>query len=286
MNLSDERTPPIRRIMVALDASPRNVEMIETAARLAARLGAELTGLFVEDIDLLRMTEFPFASEIGFFSPVSRRLSSGRMEREFRAQANWMRRILAGIAERKNVVWEFRVVRGSIVPELLTAGEEADLLILGKVGRSLIQRGRIGSTVRLLLHQRPGLTMILHEMRAFTAPAPVIAVYDGSVEGRKALDAAGRLKETEEIPLRVIILADSGDSARKLEKEAVEKMSGEGWQAEVRRLINPSLAGLAMAAQREGPGPVVIPCSGKHLLAGEALCTLVNEIANPVLIVR
>lgn len=286
MNRSDESTTSIRRIMVALDASPRNVEMIETAAKLASRMGSELIGLFVEDINLLRMTELPFASEIGFFSPLSRRLSSGQMEREFRAQASWMRSMMAGIAERKNVPWDFRVVRGSIVSELLLAGEEADLLILGKVGRSLIQRGRIGSTVRLLLRQRSGLTMVLHETRAFAAPAPVIAVYDGSVEGRKALDVAGQLKETEDIPLRVIVLADGEESAREREKEAVEKMRGKGWTGEVRRLIHPGQKGLAMSVHREGPGPVVIPCSSYYLLAGEELCSLVNRIANPVLVVR
>jgi nucleotide-binding universal stress UspA family protein len=287
MKQADENHLSIRRIMVALDASPRNVEMIEIAAKLAARIGSELIGLFVEDINLLRMADLPFASEIGLFSNGTRRLDSGRLELEFRAQANWMRRTLANIAEHENLAWDFRVARGSIVAEILTAGAEADLLILGKVGRSLIQRGRIGSTVRMLLHQRAGLTMILHEMRGFTsAPAPVVAIYDGSLESRKALDAAGRLVETEEIPLRVIVLADDEGSALKLESDVAEKVRSEGLAAKLRRLINPSLEKLAMVAQMESTGPVVIPCSGKHILEGEALCTLVNAIANPVLVVR
>ncbi len=145
MNQADENQFSIQRIMLALDASPRSIDMIETAARLAGRLGSELIGVFVEDINMLRMAELPFASELGFFSPFSRRLESSQLERDFRAQANWMRRALAEIAERENIPWEFRVARGSIAPELLTAGAEADLLILGKVGCSLIQRRRIGS---------------------------------------------------------------------------------------------------------------------------------------------
>ena len=92
--------------------------------------------------------------------------------------------------------------------------------------------------------------------------------------------------ETEEIPLRVIVLADDEGSALKLESDVAEKVRSEGLAAKLRRLINPSLEKLAMVAQMESTGPVVIPCSGKHILEGEALCTLVNAIANPVLVVR
>ena len=38
----DKERPSIRRIMVALDASPRSGEIIETAAELAARFGSEV----------------------------------------------------------------------------------------------------------------------------------------------------------------------------------------------------------------------------------------------------
>ena len=83
MKQADENHLSIRRIMVALDASPRNVEMIEIAAKLAARMGSELIGLFVEDINLLRMADLPFASEIGLFSNGTRRLDSGRLNWNF-----------------------------------------------------------------------------------------------------------------------------------------------------------------------------------------------------------
>ncbi len=59
----------IQRILLALDASPQSVAALDTATELAGRLGAELTGLFVEDTDLLRMAALPFAAEIGRLSP-------------------------------------------------------------------------------------------------------------------------------------------------------------------------------------------------------------------------
>ena len=66
----------IRRILVGLDASPRSLSALEVACDLAARFRAELEGLFVEDIDLLRACELPFTREIRFFSGARHRLDT------------------------------------------------------------------------------------------------------------------------------------------------------------------------------------------------------------------
>ena len=55
----------LRRIVVGLDAGPRDRAALEAAAQLAARMQAELVGLFVEDIDLLHLAGLPFAREVG-----------------------------------------------------------------------------------------------------------------------------------------------------------------------------------------------------------------------------
>ena len=72
--------PAIRRILVALDASTHSLAALETAAGLAARLEAELVGLFVEDINLLRAAELPFARETSFYSSSLRPLERGELE--------------------------------------------------------------------------------------------------------------------------------------------------------------------------------------------------------------
>lgn len=280
---SEEDRLSIQRIMVALDASPRSLEVIETAARLAARLGSEIIGLFVEDIDLLRVADLPFTQEISLFSSGLRPMDRLELERQFRAQATWMRQALEQVAEREHLPWQFRVARGSVARELLTAGAEAELLILGKIGRSLVQRRRIGSTVRMLILERPGLTLVLQEGKEFSSP--VVAIFDGSDASQKALAAAGSLVETKQANLLVIILADDEASARKLKDDVADRLTGLGLAAEVRRMINPSLEGLAEMVRMQSTGPVVIPC-GLRLLQDEALCALVHEIPNPVMIIR
>ena len=52
-----ESSPFIRRILVALDSSPASLSAMEQAIELAAGFEAEVIGLFVEDINLVRLAE-------------------------------------------------------------------------------------------------------------------------------------------------------------------------------------------------------------------------------------
>jgi len=127
-----------RRIVVGLDARTREREL-EAAAAFAGRLGAELAGLFIEDIDLLRFAALPFAHEIGVASAARLKLDLDAMERAMRALAVDAARRLEASAAQNAVPWSFRVARGIAAQELLCAAleaagegrEETRLLLLG-----------------------------------------------------------------------------------------------------------------------------------------------------------
>jgi nucleotide-binding universal stress UspA family protein len=59
------RLQGFQRILVALDASPASLAALDFATELAERHQAELLGIYVEDINLLRSAEIPFTREIG-----------------------------------------------------------------------------------------------------------------------------------------------------------------------------------------------------------------------------
>jgi hypothetical protein len=124
-----------RRLVVALEAGIADPEL-EAAVALASSLDAELLGLFVEDLDLLRFAALPFAHEIGFGSAARRRLDPASLERDLRAHAAEAERRLAGAAARERVPSAFRVARGVAHAELLAAAAESAsdvlrLLLLG-----------------------------------------------------------------------------------------------------------------------------------------------------------
>lgn len=128
----------IRRIVVGLEPAPCARNALAAAAGIAARMEAELVGLFIEDVDLLHFAGLPFAREVGASSAAWRSLDIGTMERSLRALASEARRTMASIAERAPVRWSFRVARGSVTSELLAGAEEADLMLLLQAGAPVI----------------------------------------------------------------------------------------------------------------------------------------------------
>jgi nucleotide-binding universal stress UspA family protein len=131
MIAEEEDAQATRRIVVTLDASACGRAALEAAAQLAAESQAELQGLFVEDIDLLRLANLPFASEVSLPCAVSRQLEPARVQCAFRAHAEKVRQALAEAADRLRLRWSFQVLQGDVVQTSRALAEEAELLILG-----------------------------------------------------------------------------------------------------------------------------------------------------------
>src|SRR3970040_259294 len=99
----------IRRILVALDASPHSLSALQAAAELAAELSAELVGVFVEDANLVRLAALPVTREIGQTSARIRELDERTMTRQLRRLAQRAAQGLARDAGRVQGHWSFRV---------------------------------------------------------------------------------------------------------------------------------------------------------------------------------
>jgi nucleotide-binding universal stress UspA family protein len=273
----------IRRILVTLDDSFRSIKRVEIAVELAASLKAELIGLFVEDTNLLRIAELPFAREIAMFSPVGRQIRLEQLHWELRAHSERMRRALASATAARKVPWEFRVARGPVVAEVLAAAIESDLMIVGRKTWTHTGARRLGSTVRMILTRGQGMTLIIEEHVSWSVPVSLI--FDGSDLSFKALNVAAHLAQIREGRLSVFIVASDRETARRMQARVFGRLANLGLDAKFRLLINPSVNTLAWLVQIHGSGPVVLPCSG-NFLEGEGLCSLVGEVTNPVLLVR
>ena len=93
----------IRRIMVALDGSAHASGAPEAAAALAARLHAELEGVFVQDIDLARLAALPIGREIQFLTGRGRDFTADELDAHNVEQEACARRAIAAAAARARV---------------------------------------------------------------------------------------------------------------------------------------------------------------------------------------
>jgi hypothetical protein len=129
----DEGRPTIR---VALDSSS-SLGLVQAAVRLAAEMGAELEAILIEDINLIRLADLPFARQISHHSSGEERIGGARIERELRIQARKIERLLVETAAHARVSCTFRIVRGAVDDEIRAVAAEADLLALWGAQRAI-----------------------------------------------------------------------------------------------------------------------------------------------------
>ncbi len=195
--------PSPARILVALDASPQSVAALRAAMELAALLEAEVEGIFVEDINLVRLCGFPFSHEIGSYTGSLRRLDSAAIECQLRAMAARIQHSISALTAQSTVPWSFHVSRGAVVEELLTASNRAALLTLGRAGQ--VRRKSLGSTARELVRQSRRPMLILGETGRFQTP--LTAVYTGTPASARALRWIAEVIRHGPQPVRVFVLA-------------------------------------------------------------------------------
>ncbi|GGX80829.1 hypothetical protein GCM10007160_05040 [Litchfieldella qijiaojingensis] len=167
------------RVLVLLDASRHSLAALSVAVDLACRRHAELVALFVEDHDLLRSTDFPFACEVGMASGMARPLSLSMLETHLIRQRENVRQALSEMVAGREVRHSLKVSRGRVVTEALALATRSDVLVLGKAGVSAQWGGRLGSTSRALVLQAPCTVLLWNETRPMER-GPLLAIGESS----------------------------------------------------------------------------------------------------------
>lgn len=205
-----------RRILVALDTSAGARAALHRAASMARRMEAELTGLFVEDQNLLRLAGLPFARELFAGGTGRRDLSPETMERALANEALQLQRELKAAAVELDVPWSFHTARGRVFQELLAATVNHELVAMGMADARPGQL-RLGSNARHLLAESACSVMLIPPG---TLPTGVMLVmFDGSASSRAALSRAQQMREPEQA-LEILLLAEVPGRLTELREQA------------------------------------------------------------------
>lgn len=275
-----EPSAAVRRILVALEPSPHGRAALSEAMALAARLHAEIVALFVEDEELLRCARLPFVREFTTIEAGGRALDVGAMERSLRAQAVAMRSELEREAGRSRVKWSFRVARGSVAAEVVSAGEEADLIVVGRA-QAGVAKVRMGSTARAVISR--SRRTVFCTRRVGAARADVMLLCDGSDASVRAVRTALDFALTESACVHVAVVPPETPDA------AAERLRGiVGELPSALRffpLDDASLDAVASAAASLDVRAVVL-AEGALGTSAERMSELVDAIDRPVVVVR
>ncbi len=265
-----------RRVVVALDASAPSLEAARTAAQLARALGAELVGIFVEDVNLLRLAGLPFAQQMPAPGGLARPFRREALEAELRALAAWARESLAREAGTVHVSWSFEVRRGSLPDEVLASAGRFDVLVVGARGHSA--RARPGATAQAAAG-RAGSTVVV-QGRTARAGRGVLAAFDGSPESESAVAAAAAVAQDD---LAVACLAADAAGAARLAERVEALLPGQ--RIRLRWAGGEGLADL-LSAIREGPPRLLVVAAQSPLLQTGGFARLLAEAPCPLLLAR
>lgn len=248
----------MRRIAVTLDACQVSSSTLEEAVLLAARMGAQLEGIFVEDIDLIQLAELPFLREVRSVSRSEIAINLTRMEQELRVLARRAERLLGEHAARQNVSWSFRIWRGSIDTELLTAATDADVFVLIRMGTTLA---------------RPATTKA------------VSVVFTGTDASMRALETAMSLTTDPYKELNILLPAENEAEAMRLQELATRQLDEQAANADFIPLKDGSLNDVLEVLADSNSAVLIVERDNK-LLQAPSLRRSLNNLNCPLLIVR
>ena len=266
-----EYEPPSgRHIGVILNTMEPDRSALDTAVRLASILGVELEGVFVEDINLVRMTGLPFLRELRPWSLSEEAFSAQRMESELRALAHRAQQTLAQAAGELGVNWSFRVWQGRMEAESLIASVEADVLSLTRS--------------RALMPYRPRALPRSSMKSIHPPPLAINVLMRDSEQSARALSVACRLAEGVDARISIWLAADGiGDAAGLRDKVRV-LLEAQHKQAHFIQLADNTVQAFSQAIKQSG-GSVLI-AEVEHPILKKGLSQCLEALSCPVLLVR
>ncbi len=252
----------MRRVAITLDAFQVSAQALEQAVRLAQRMGAQLEGIFVEDIDLIQIAQLPFLREVRSASHSEEVINLPRIEQELRVLARRAERSLGELAAQHNVSWSFRIWRGSIDSDLLSADLQADVLALTRMGAELMQ---------------------IPSLR--TRATGVSVLFTGSEASVRALETAISVATDPRKVLHILLPAGNEVELGRLQALAIKQLGVDAGGAHFIRLVDGSLLDL-IEILADTNSAVLILERDSALLQTPSLKRSLNNLNCPLLIVR
>lgn len=186
-----------KRVLVALDCTHPSGETLRQLPRLLGSAPLEITGLYIEDEDLMRAARLPGLREISLTGQIVE-LDLDRLRRDIAAELATVRKAFEELARELSLHCRVEVARGRVSETLCTAASESDFVLVSRTVRTSGLRPRTAPQFGPLLHQT---RRVLFVNEPWASGTTVIVLGDD----REAIDTGKRLADAEGLRLIVAL---------------------------------------------------------------------------------
>jgi hypothetical protein len=254
--------PYVRRLMLALDAGQCAGADLMLAVELAALIGAELEGLFVEDSDLLSLAQLPFVREVGGRSGQDRPIVRESMESLLRRRVQRVASELERAGKERNVAVSHRTARGKVVRQALAQCESRDAVLLHAFG-----------SVRLV------------PRRVCAAAGPVMVWYEDAATATASFDIAVNLARQLRSDLLIGFAASRFVTESEIRGQLRSSIALAPGRVGLRAVEGTDVDALIGAARAAKATQLVLAAGGR-LATVEMLERMLSSLASGVILVR
>jgi len=268
-----------RRIVVMLGSEGEAGAALEAAAMLASAIDARLAGLFVEDQELFDLAGLP-SMVAGTGGPA--RLTPERMAQALRDEARTCQRLMAQMAGRAHLSFEFMSARGDRRTLLGEASLKGDL-VLCQASLGGPAAAEVAALARHTTTAAAGVALIGPLARLRTGP--VVAIDDGDEAGQQTIALAAQLAARQHQKLIVVALAADQKAAEPIIARA-RTIAGHGADLATRLLPPDDLERLADVLAETEPCCVVGDLEGRPFTDDQAVAQAVRAARAPLILLR
>lgn len=254
-----------KKMLIAVDALHDSV-LLELAASLARSQGAQLTALFIEDINWFHLAGLPFATEVDRVTSAELKFDVERVGSASARRIKRIRQQLEELAKQSELTVTLTVVRGHYLAEAMAAAATMDLLLLD---RSRVKRPQADKKIPIK-HYIP----------------PVWAIYDGSDASERALILAIEIVESQKSGLNIILQKQSDNGIAELEKQAKALLAGRSFAVQFFIQSSRSYDAILHYVLQRGCGMLVLHADKSGSADSQSVASLfTDKVGCPVLLV-
>ena len=271
-----------KRLIVGLGSGTNPESLIKIIDRITAAIRTDITGLFIEDEEILSYAELPFARILDSKNLNTKPLDKASMVKLLQEHSRVCSRRLAHLAKTREVSFEFAKVAGKPLTQIQQLVTQTDMVVSEAEGFGRQLRDFVREFKTSTFKARG---IVLYPQNLQTSFGPVIAIDDGDEAGRQTIKLAEKLAQAENTELILFLLRKNISDAKQIKLRAQDLVSPQT-NLRIHAIERDDLEQLINELKHFHPSIIVGDIEGQPFVDTETTSKIIESVRVPIILLR